>query len=315
MKADLTDLQAKLKEAHSDLDTLDPKDPRYKERKAELKADIRQLKEQIAEASKTLDEQVAKERTVSVTVKWKTTYAGGWNEYARDHGIPTGGMFVDGPSEPNEGRIGSGLMAATAGAGALGTGFGAWGPRWSWNRNPRTGMGQHDGADISARSGTPVYATHPGTVTGTGTDGWAGNHVVWESNGVRYIYAHLSSIARYSGAVSKGTMLGRVGETGNATGPHLHVQASRNGSYVNPAHYLAEGGIVKRRPGGTVAVIGEGRYDEAVVPLKNGAAAMGGILEVHFHNPVIGSREDLARYITEAQLDYKRRRGTELGIA
>ena len=204
------------------------------------------------------------------------------------------------------------MLAATAGHGSLGARFAQWGPSWSWNRT--NGRGQHDGADVSVGAGTPVYATRSGRVVYAGNRGnWAGNHVIWESGGTRFIYAHLSSIAGVWGSFGKGTMLGRVGSTGNSSGPHLHVQASRNGSYVNPAAYLAGGGIVRATPGGVPVVIGEGRYDEAVVPLKPGA----GMGDVHIHvNGGLDSAETIARRVQEALLDYKRRRGgVALGLA
>jgi murein DD-endopeptidase MepM/ murein hydrolase activator NlpD len=224
-----------------------------------------------------------------------------------------GGSGGGGYSEGYGSSVGHGLMAATAGAGSLGAGFGKWGPYWSWNR--RNGMGQHDGADVSVGAGTPVYATRAGRIVDTGSSGWAGNHVEWESNGTRFIYAHLSNIAKWSGSVGSGTMLGRAGSTGNATGPHLHVQASRSGSYVNPAYYLADGGIVRRRRGGTLAVIGEGRYDEAVVPLKPGVRTGGG----DTYNVTIAggldSAETIARRVQTALLDLKRRQGVSLGLS
>jgi hypothetical protein len=54
---------------------------------------------------------------------------------------------------------------------------------------------------------------------------------------------------------------------------------------------LAAGGIVKHGGGGILANIGEGRYDEAVIPLKPGMG-MGGDIHVHFHGPVAADAED-----------------------
>ena len=96
-----------------------------------------------------------------------------------------------------------------------------------------------------------------------------------------------------------------------------YVRMPPGSQYAGKAFPLASGGIVRRRPGGIIANIGEGRYDEAVVPLPRGGlgALGGGELHAHFHNPIIGSKEDLARYITSAQQDYKRRTGVKLGLA
>ena len=71
--------------------------------------------------------------------------------------------------------------------------------------------------------------------------------------------------------------------------------------------YLAEGGIVKARPGGMLAVIGEGKYDEAVVPLKSGAgrAALGGGTTIIQNFPASVRPSDVIR----AQRDWSRRNG------
>jgi tape measure domain-containing protein len=283
------------------------KDPELtKERKAQLKAEKKQLEQTIRDAKTELasikDEEVKLKvkvtvtsdgRVVKVGVPGKPAYAGGMNS-----GVP------------------GGLMAATMGRGSPGAVFGQWGPRWSWNR--RNGRGQHDGADISAGFGTPVYATRSGRVIAArwmGNSHWAGNHVIWQSGNTRFIYAHLSSIGKSSGAVGPGSYLGRVGRSGNASGPHLHIQASRGGRYVNPVYALASGGIVRRRPGGTLAVIGEGRYDEAVVPLPRGRASVGGgDVHIHIHGG-LDSADTIARRVQTALLDLKRRQGVALGLA
>lgn len=82
---------------------------------------------------------------------------------------------------------------------------------------------------------------------------------------------------------------------------------------------LAQGGIVKRRPGGIIAQIGEGRYDEAVIPLKPGAAKPGAYgAGDTYHIAVsggLGDREQVARDVQRALLDLKRRGGASLGLA
>lgn len=222
--------------------------------------------------------------------------------------LPGGGGM--GPS-----GTGSGVMQATMGVGRPGATFGQWGPAWSWNR--RNGKGQHDGADVvGTGTGTPVYATRAGQIVGTGNGGWAGKHVVWESGGTRFIYAHLSSIARNSGYVGPGMSLGRTGSTGNSSGPHLHVQASRNGRYVDPNLYLEHGGsfIAPRRPGGTAFVAGEGAFAERVtVEPLNGRNGTGGIT-VNFNGPVYDKR-GLAEELRRILVAEKRFTGQRLGLS
>lgn len=282
------------------------------ERKAEIRANIADLQQKVKDGKEALasvrDVEVDVKATLNLSkIKVHPGIAAKLERLATE-----GGMNEDYGTGTDPG---SGLMAATAGRGSPGAGFGKWGPNWSWNRG-KNGLGQHDGADISAGYGTRVYATRSGSIAYAGDTGnWAGKHVVWYGGGTRFTYAHLSGIARTSGSFSAGELLGWVGSTGNSTGPHLHVQARRGGALVNPSMYLAEGGIVRARPGGTLAVIGEGSHDEAVIPLRSGGAGLGGEMHVHFHGPIVGSREDLARYITQAQREYKRSLGTALGLS
>ncbi|MES1933530.1 metalloendopeptidase-like membrane protein [Salinisphaera shabanensis T35B1] len=118
----------------------------------------------------------------------------------------------------------------------IGSGFGA--PRDGGSR-------RHHGVDIFAARGTPVTAVADGRVR-TGTGGIGGNHV-WLSSGMlgiggaRYYYAHLDSFNVESGAsVSKGDVLGYVGNTGNArtTPPHLHFGIYTSFGPVDPAPFL-----------------------------------------------------------------------------
>jgi murein DD-endopeptidase MepM/ murein hydrolase activator NlpD len=70
--------------------------------------------------------------------------------------------------------------------------------------------------------------------------GWGNLVVVKHTAGVRTLYAHLESIAVHTGEwVAGGTVLGRVGATGDATGPHLHFEVRvRGGAAVNPMNAL-----------------------------------------------------------------------------
>jgi hypothetical protein len=87
-------------------------------------------------------------------------------------------------------------------------------------------------------------------------------------NGVSLQFAHLSSIgARVGQLLRPGSLIGRVGSTGNSSGPHLHISAYQGAATINPVPYLARGGIVPAMPGGRLAVIGEAGRDEAVIPL------------------------------------------------
>jgi murein DD-endopeptidase MepM/ murein hydrolase activator NlpD len=94
----------------------------------------------------------------------------------------------------------------------------------------------HQGVDYRAPTGAPVVAVASGTVVFAAYNGGNGRMVhLRHANGFETQYLHLSSIAVRSGArVAQGDLIGRVGSTGLATGPHLHYAVKRNGVNVNP---------------------------------------------------------------------------------
>ena len=110
---------------------------------------------------------------------------------------------------------------------------------------------QHAALDIAADTGTPVVATDDGTITVTqtwngivtkGDNNSYGNMVqVTHADGTVTLYAHLSEInVRQGDTVVRGQQIGRVGSTGNSSGPHLHFEVRSNGSKVDPMAYIAE---------------------------------------------------------------------------
>jgi len=96
----------------------------------------------------------------------------------------------------------------------------------------------HLGLDYVAPTGTPVSALGDGTVRFAGWKGANGRLVVLSHRmGYKTYYGHLSRIARGirpGSRVRQGDVIGYVGATGRATGPHLHFQISQNGRAVNP---------------------------------------------------------------------------------
>src|SRR5581483_57114 len=103
------------------------------------------------------------------------------------------------------------------------------------------GTGFHPGLDLPAATGTPVGAAAPGHVVFAGFDpGGYGNLVeVAHGGGVVSMYAHLSAIGVGVGAsVATGTRIGRVGATGEASGPHLHFEVRVRGAAVDPLPVL-----------------------------------------------------------------------------
>ncbi len=116
---------------------------------------------------------------------------------------------------------------------------------WPVNGTVVSGFGMrwgrmHEGIDITASSGTPIWAAASGTVIHAGWLGGYGNLVVVDhGGGLSTAYAHASSILVGVGqSVSQGETLSLVGSTGNSSGPHLHFEVRVNGAAVDPLLYL-----------------------------------------------------------------------------
>src|SRR5579862_1454356 len=103
----------------------------------------------------------------------------------------------------------------------------------------------HLATDYGAPSGSPVVAVANGTVTFAGWSDSYGNLVrIKHASGLSSGYAHLSKIAagvRAGHAMKQGELVGLVGQTGLATGPHLHFEMAKNGTPINPVPALKKG--------------------------------------------------------------------------
>lgn len=99
----------------------------------------------------------------------------------------------------------------------------------------------HYGVDLAADTGTEVRCFADGTVTAVGDSSSYGRYcVVSHQGGYSTLYAHCSRITVSSGAaVSRGQKIAEVGDTGMATGPHLHFELQREGTYLNPIYYVS----------------------------------------------------------------------------
>lgn len=108
----------------------------------------------------------------------------------------------------------------------------------------------HRGIDLARASGTPVRAIGSGVVTQAGWiwGGYGISVVIKHGDGIWSHYAHLSRAgARVGQRVDVGEVIGRVGSTGDSTGPHLHLELARTGaiigSQINPAPWLRAHGV------------------------------------------------------------------------
>lgn len=107
--------------------------------------------------------------------------------------------------------------------------------------NPFTGHPTfHAGIDLAAPTGTEIYAARDGTVVETGFSAVYGNFVrLSHGDGYETVYGHMSQILiSLHQKVQSGTILGRVGSTGQSTGPHLHFEIRREGHPQNPVPLL-----------------------------------------------------------------------------
>lgn len=99
----------------------------------------------------------------------------------------------------------------------------------------------HAGLDIAADRGTPVHATADGTVEFAGYNGNYGNSVLIDHGyTISTRFGHLASMSvRRGQQVHRGDVIGYVGSTGHATGPHLHYEILHNGQPINPLRLLS----------------------------------------------------------------------------
>jgi murein DD-endopeptidase MepM/ murein hydrolase activator NlpD len=103
----------------------------------------------------------------------------------------------------------------------------------------------HNGVDFAGSTGTPVFASAPGTVVVAGNGGPCGNMVEIEhAGGITTVYCHLSRFEKglHAGMkVEARQPIGAVGQTGRVTGPHLHFGLKKNGAFIDPLSMKMDG--------------------------------------------------------------------------
>lgn len=137
--------------------------------------------------------------------------------------------------------------------------------RDSWHA-PRSGGRRHEGIDLFASRGTPIHATTEGILLRRGENSLGGK-VVWVlgPGGQRHYYAHLDGFAILARGerVQPGTILGYVGNTGNArsTPPHLHYGIYTRRGAINPYPLLAQTKMLSPRNTRSASKEGGGNVD------------------------------------------------------
>ncbi len=114
---------------------------------------------------------------------------------------------------------------------------------FGWRKHPvRRKIRHHDGIDLAAKLGTPVFAPAAGRVTFAGTKGGYGNVIIIDhENGYQSLLAHHSVLLVKEGdIVDTSTIIAKAGRTGTATGVHVHVEVRQNGSLLNPKVFLSK---------------------------------------------------------------------------
>lgn len=139
----------------------------------------------------------------------------------------------------------------------------AWGHPFAYRETPGSGFGMrngsmHEGQDYPAPEGTPIFAVASGSVSARGvlgTNGAYGNALfINHGEGWSSRYAHMSapSPAYVGQTISRGQLIGFVGNTGRSYGSHLHIELRLNGTAVDPLPYIQNaplaGGAVPPTP-------------------------------------------------------------------
>ena len=143
-------------------------------------------------------------------------------------------------------------------------------------------MRAHKGTDYAASTGTPIYAAGDGKITFRGTKGGYGRTVIIKhGNSIETRYAHLSRYGKFKSGqkVKQGQVIGYVGMSGLATGPHLHYEFIISGVHRNPRTILEKLPKAKSLPRGEIA-----RFEPIAQPLIASLSAQRSNAELAFQN-------------------------------
>lgn len=187
-------------------------------RKEEFEAHLENLEEESASIAATLRQRQAEAAAAAARAATSTTKAG----------APSGTPAATAPSTA-PGR----LIVPVPGAPITSP--------YGYRIHPIYGTARlHTGIDYGADEGTPIRAAADGVVVSAGWYGGYGNATIIDhGGGIATLYGHQSSMSVSAGQkVTQGQTIGRVGCTGDCTGPHVHFEVRVNGDPVNPANYL-----------------------------------------------------------------------------
>jgi murein DD-endopeptidase MepM/ murein hydrolase activator NlpD len=228
VKKQLEDNQAQLQTRQDELTT---EKKNLESQQTEVESVISDLQASIDANQAEYDELAAKEEEAAAAANALVEQIEAERRSAEENNSSGSGS---GDSGSGGGTVGSGVLQCPLGWYVLTSSFG-------YRESPTTGASSyHQGIDMGADEGDPIYAADSGTVTLAGWYGGYGNCVIINhGNGMVTLYGHMSSIACYEGqSVSRGEVIGYVGETGVATGPHLHFSLWIDGVPTDPLPYI-----------------------------------------------------------------------------
>lgn len=229
VQAQLTETQASLESQRSESDTLINQllsdtaamQKLYDDYESQESA----LLSQIAAKEQEYTQAVAAEQAAAAAAQQQPENGGG---SSGDGGSPGNGTSTNAPASSGF------LYPLPAGSAYVSC---AYGPR----THPVTGnYSFHNGVDLAAPGGTPIYATKSGTVTTATYNSVYGYYVtINHGDGFSSLYGHMTRYVVSAGqTVTQGQVIGYVGTTGLSTGNHLHFTIFYNGSTVNPMGYI-----------------------------------------------------------------------------
>lgn len=141
---------------------------------------------------------------------------------------------------------------------------------YGWRKAPRgeTAWEIHRGVDLAAAEGTPLKAIFDGVIDTVSADGERGNYLIVKDKSAQYaaLYQHCQSVTAAPGQkVKKGDVIALCGNTGNSTGPHLHLELKYKGEFVNPFFFVE--GMTYNTSGGAPGYDADALSDEAFARL------------------------------------------------
>jgi murein DD-endopeptidase MepM/ murein hydrolase activator NlpD len=141
-------------------------------------------------------------------------------------------------------KIGIGIYAARPDSPSTvltGSGEFGWPVDGGYVSDPFLSDRNHKGMDIAANTGTEIYAAADGVVVSAGWNSGGYGYFVQLGHTDEYqtVYGHMSTVLVVDGQeVSRGQLIGKVGSTGDSTGPHCHFEVRHNGICLDPAMYI-----------------------------------------------------------------------------